>query len=85
MHTTSHKQPPYSLFTLSFLAGSWCGISFKPVFTLHPCQVAEAAAAALDAGAESLERQAEGVAAALGAELASGCARCATTTQWSCS
>lgn len=43
--------------------------------------MAEAAAAALDAGAESLERQAEGVAAALGAELATGCARCATVTQ----
>ena len=47
----------------------------KSAFNLHSWQVAEAAAAALDAGAESLEHQAEGVAAALGAELATGCAR----------
>ena len=42
-------------------------------------QAAEAAAAALDAGPEALERQARGVAAALGAELATGSACFATS------
>ncbi len=36
-------------------------------------QAAEVAAAALEAGADALEQQAEGLAAALGAELAAGC------------
>ncbi|KAK9821420.1 hypothetical protein WJX81_002272 [Elliptochloris bilobata] len=45
-----------------------------PLLACAPQQAAEAAAAALDAAAESLERQAQGVAAALGAELATGCA-----------
>lgn len=37
-------------------------------------QAAEVAAEALEAGADALEQQAEGLAAALGAELAAGCA-----------